>query len=445
VQRLSQDPLPLGGRNPAVEVPEGLDRVVRRALARAPEDRFTDAIAMIQALDEVRRGLDEKATREVPVIADAPPASPGPGERRREGSTASGGGRPRTAELSPEERSALLQQIDRAARRVRETTVVLKRADEALAAGEVEEARRLVTAVEESNPGAPGLPGVRERLRDAEVLTVHRRRVGELEAMLARYLKARQRPLAVMALESLLDLYPNHPRRADYESWVALLDQEVLQDSQVAQAVAAGREAIAAGDFKRARRQLATVRRLGADAATLGTFESEIESGEGDAERDAEVDRRRARYAELLASGDLSAAERQLEWLARRLPRVAADALRARLEEARVKAFESPFERRFRDRLEASDWVGAREVARELGEAAPEAERPQGMRDEVDSREEAHRRLASIRQGEHQVEQLIVAGRGDAARLALKLLLQLDPDNHRRRQFERQIRTLGTV
>jgi len=442
VQRLSQAPIPLVGRNPDVVVPDSLGGVVRRALARYPDDRFPDAIAMIQALDEVRRGLDEAATREVPLSLPAAPGGP-PAQPRPRPATGPGG-RPRTAELSPQERAVLLQQIDRAAARVRDTTLVLKRADEAITAGRMEEARRLVASVEESNPAAAGLPGVRERLREAEVLTVHRQRVGELESILTRYLKARQRPLAAMALDSLLDLYPNHPRRADYESWVALLDEEVAQDGRVAEALVIGREAVAADDFKRARRQLATLRRLDADATAVEGFEREIVRAEGEAERGAEVDRRRARYAELLEHGDLAAAERQLEWLGRRLPRVAMDELTGRLEEARLHIVEARFEKPFAQRLEAGDWVGAREVARELGDEVPESPRPVAMRAELDRREEAERRRASIRQGEKQVEQLIGTGRADAARLALKLLLQLDPENRRRRQFERQIQTIGT-
>ncbi|HUO87221.1 MAG TPA: protein kinase [Thermoanaerobaculia bacterium] len=442
VQRLSQDPLPLVGRNPDVEVPELLDEVILRTLAREPDERYFDAVAMIEALDTVRAGLTEVSTREVPAVGPAPrratavPATAG-------GGATTAAGRPKTAELSPQERSALLQQIDRAAQRVRETTQVLRQAEAAIAGGEMEEAERLVAAVEEVNPGAPGLPALRQKLRDGTVLLEHRRRVEELEAMLARYLKAKQKRLAALALDSLLDLYPNHPRRDDYQSWVGLLDQDVAHDARVAEALAAGREAIVSGDFKRARRQVAALKRLDADGGVAEAFDRELVKAEGEDEREQELGRRRETFHRLVASGDVAGAERQLEDLAGRLPRVAVSALEGELEEARLRGAESRYEKRFAVRLAAADWLGARDVARELATDLPASQRPAEMLAEIDRHEGGARKTSSLRQGEKQIEKLIAEGAAEQARLALKLLLQLDPDHHRRRQFERQIDALG--
>jgi hypothetical protein len=344
--------------------------------------------------------------------------------------------------MSPQERSALLQQIDRAARRVRETTQVVRQAETALAAGDLDEARRLVAAVEEANPAAPGLPTLRARLRETTVIAEHRRRVEELEALLTRYLKGKQHRLAKLALESLLDLYPNHPRRDDYEAWVGLLDQEVVQDARVAEALAAGREAIAAGDFKRARRQVAALRRLDPDGAVVAAFEQELQRGASEAEREDELARRRQTFHKLVAAGDLGGAERQLEDLAGRLPRVAIDALRAELDTARGRADEERFATRHAELLATGDWLAARETAREMAAALPDSERPAAMLAEVDRQEGEGRRKSSVVQGEQQIEKLIAEGRAEQARLALKILLQLDPDNRRRRQFERRIDAL---
>lgn len=471
VQRLSQDPLPLAGRNPDVEVPAALDEVVRRTLSRDADDRYSDAVALIEALDEVRHGLTEASTQEVPVVpgsggaavaggtaaavavAGATTGGPGApsGSAAAPGSAAPAGSalpaaaepKPKTVEMSPQERSALLQQIDRAARRVRETTQVLRQADAAIAAGAIEEARRLVTAVDEVNPGAPGLPALREKLRQSEVLLEHRRRVEEHEALLTRYLKGKQQRLAQLALDSLLDLYPNHPRRDDYESWVALLDKEVVQDARVAEALAAGREALMAGDFKRARRQAAALKRLDGDGAAAEAFERELARAAADSEREDELERHRATFHRLVAAGDVAAGERLLEDLAERLPRVAVDALRAELEAGRGRAAESRFEERLAERLDAGDWVGAREVVRETAAALPGSARPAEMLAELDRREEEQRRKSSVAQGEQQIETLIAAGKAEQARLALKILLQLDPSNRRRRQFERQIDALS--
>jgi serine/threonine-protein kinase len=448
VQRLSQDPLPLAGRNPDVEVPAALDQVVRRTLARDADDRYPDAVALIEALDEVRRGLSEASTQEVPVLPGAGRAAPAAGAVA--GATAAAPAapaaaerKPKTVEMSPQERSALLQQIDRAARRVRETTQVLRQADAAIAAGAIEEARRLVGAVDEVNPGAPGLPALREKLRQSQVLLDHRRRVEEHEALLTRYLKGKQQSLAKLALDSLLDLYPNHPRRADYESWVALLDKELVQDARVAEALAAGREALMAGDFKRARRQAAALKRLDDDGAAAEAFERELARTAADAEREDELERRRASFHQMVAAGDVAAAERQLEDLAGRLPRVAVDALRAELDAGRGRAAEGRFETRLAQRLDAGDWMGAREVVRAAAAALPDSSRPAAMLAELDRREDAQRRKSSAAQGEQQIEKLIAAGQAEQARLALKVLLQLDPSNRRRRQFERQIDALS--
>lgn len=463
VQRLSQDPMPLAGRNPEVAVPPALDQAVLRSLARDPALRYRDAVAMIEGLDEVRRGLTDVSTREVPVYAGAagegaatslaaaslagaslraaslapsaaaPAAAPG----------AAAADRPKSAEMSQAERSSLLQQIDRAARRVRETTQVLRRAEAALAEGQLGEASRLAQEVAEVNPAAPGLAELRQKLADGQSLADHRRRVEELEALLTRYLKAKQQRLARLALESLLDLYPNHPRRDDYQAWVGLLDQEVAQDSRVAEALAAGREALAAGDFKRARRQAAAVRRLDPDGAVADAFEREIGRVENEEERDVELARRRETFHKLVAAGDVAAAERQLEDLAGRLPRVALAALEAELDAGRHQAAEGRSRRVFDQRLAAGDWLGAREAARELAQALPASPRPAEMLAEVDRREDEERKKSALLQGEAQIEKLIAQGKADEARLALRVLLQLDPENRRRRQFERQIEALG--
>ncbi len=431
VQRMSQEALPLAGRNPDVEVPAALDRVVARALARDPEQRFADAVAFIEALDDVRRGLAGAGTQKVAAAPARPARPPAPGEGPR---------RAPTSELSPTERAALLQQIDRAARRVRETTQVIRDAGQALDTGDLDRARDLVATVEQSNPAAPGLSGLRDRLRDAERLAGHRQRVEELEALLNKYLKARQRQLAVMALDSLLDLFPNHPRRDDYESWVGLLDQEVEKDHRVAEALAVGREALTAGDFRRGRRQLAALRKLDEEAAAA--FDGELRRAERQLERDEELDKRHQRFEEAVAGGQVEAAERQLAWLRERMSRVAFDTLAARLPEARLRAVEIPFEERFEKHLGAAEWGAAREVASELGAAAPQSARPAAMRAEVDRREGEQRRRTAVAQGERQIERLIATGDVAQSRLALKILLQMDPENRRRRSFERQIQAL---
>ncbi len=78
-KRLSEDPLPLRGRNRQVDVPAELDRVVRRALERDRELRFADARAFIAALEKVEQSLNAMETKEIPMgpivsSLEAPPA-----------------------------------------------------------------------------------------------------------------------------------------------------------------------------------------------------------------------------------------------------------------------------------------------------------------------------------------------------------------------------------
>src|SRR5690606_13499103 len=127
----------------------------------------------------------------------------------------------------------------------------------------------------------------------------------------------------------------------------------------------------------------------------------------------------------------LGGAERQLEDLAGRLPRVAIDALRAELDTARGRADEERFAARHAELLAAGDWLAARETAREIAAALPDSERPAAMLAEVDRLEGEGWRKSSVVQGGQQIEKLIAEGRAEQARLALKILLPLDPDNRR--------------
>ncbi|MGH9362054.1 MAG: serine/threonine protein kinase, partial [Thermoanaerobaculia bacterium] len=82
-KRLSEDPLPLTGRNPYVDVPVELDRVVRRALERDRDKRYPDTGTFIQSLERVLQRMSAAETREIPAW-DAgrtapPPAASRPG------------------------------------------------------------------------------------------------------------------------------------------------------------------------------------------------------------------------------------------------------------------------------------------------------------------------------------------------------------------------------
>src|SRR4029079_18279658 len=80
-KRLSEDPIPLVGRNPHVTVPAGLDLVVRRGLARDREQRYPVAISFLEALDRVQQALSSVETQEVPIGGGQRAAAPEPAAR----------------------------------------------------------------------------------------------------------------------------------------------------------------------------------------------------------------------------------------------------------------------------------------------------------------------------------------------------------------------------
>ncbi|HEY8021813.1 MAG TPA: serine/threonine-protein kinase, partial [Thermoanaerobaculia bacterium] len=244
-KRLSEDPLPLVGRNPRVEIPVELDRVVRRALERDRERRYPDALTFIEALEKVGKALHAVGTQEVPIQgtdAPAPRPAPSPAPPRQRSSS----------ELSRAERLDLLAQIDRAAKRHQEGSQVLSRAEAALAAGRVGEARDLAQQLEAANPRAQGLEALKRKLAEIAAAEDRRRRAAETETVLAGYLKKRQLPLARLALETLLELDPEHPKRADLEAALAAMAREKEGEKGVERTLAAGRKALAERDVRAA-------------------------------------------------------------------------------------------------------------------------------------------------------------------------------------------------
>ncbi len=456
-KRLSEDPLPLRGRNPHIDVPVELDRVVRRALERDREQRYPDARGFIAALERVAKGMHAAETREIPlaVVAQAGAAAPPPQAPASPRQRSSG-------ELSRAERIDLLAQIERASKRVQENTVDLSRAEAAVTAGRLDEAQRLIAQIEAARPRALGLDRLKERLAEArqreeqaqrqrEEQARQReeqvRRAAETEQVLGNYLQRKQLPLARLALETLLEIQPDHPRRADFESWIQVLAEEAERGRRAEAALAAGRAALAGGDLKAARRELETVARNDPTGQRAEAFSHELEEAERGAQQSAEIERRRRRFEELLAGQRLVEAREELDALARLdVSRVTLDFYREQWTEARAgiqtEEQTAVFESRYRQALAGHDWFAAREVAQELGRAQPASGRPAAMYSEVERLETVDRRQQSLEQGVHQVETFIAQGDAAKAELALKILLQMDPENRHRKRLEKQVGAL---
>lgn len=443
-KRLSEDPLPLKGRNPRVEVPAELDRVVRRALERDREARYPDAKSFIAALEKVEQGLAAAQTREIPVMGGISPAPPEPAAAPLPAPPP----RQRTAsELSRAEKIDLLAQIERAAKRVQETSPDLSKAEAALSAGRFDEAEALIAQIEAASPRASGLDRLKQRLAEAQEKVALRHRISETEQVLTNYLQKKQLPLARLALETLLELDPAHAKRADYESWIGRLGDEGEKDKRAQAGLVAGREAIARQDWKTARRELEVVIQNDSSGKRAEALGRELEEAEQSLRQNEEVDRRKHRFEELVAALRVVEAEEELAAIARLgVPRVTLDFLRERLAQARASIRQEEqaavFERRYRESVEARSWLAARDAARDLGKAVPQSARPAAMLAEIDRLEAEHRKEQALEQGVRQVELFVEQGDAPKAELALKILLQMDPENRHRKRLEKQVREI---
>ena len=436
-KRLSEDPLPLTGRNPYVEVPAELDRVVRRALERDRDKRFPDAASFIQSLERVIQRMSAAETREIPAWSHLPEAPPTPRTPSRVPSR----------ELSKAEKSDLLAQIERAARRVQESSSEMVKLEQALGGGNVEEAERLLAQIETANPRTSGLDRAKARLQELQEASAQRRRVTETEQVLTQYLQRKQLPLARLALETLNELSPAHPKRGDYEGWIEMLTKELEQDKRADAALTAGRAALARGDFAAARRELENAARNDPSGKKSGAFADELERADREAGQQAEMGHHTRALEKALTEHRLADAERLLEEISRfDVPRVTFDSYRERVQEARnadqlqekVKSIEWIYRKHVEDR----DWFRAREAASDLQRAAPSSPRAAQMFSEIERLETTHRRELAVEQGVSQVEAFIEKGDVLKAELALKILVQMDPENRHRKRLERQVRAL---
>lgn len=431
LKRLSEDPVPLSQRLGVGTIPPQLEAIVMRGLARDRENRFDDAVAYIKDLVDVGHGLGREDSRQHPLPRKAAVPPPPPAAHRPASSLPP---QKRSAELSVDERLKLLAQIDEAARRVKETSKVQTAAEVALREGRFEEARAHVRTLEQNNPRLQGLAELRARLDEHEQVARRREQVRQAEQMLEKYLLERQQTLAALALETLLELYPNHPKRSDYESWVKLLGDEVQQVKRAEQAISEGRRALALGDLDGARRYLAEAERFDVGGKLAGALLGAIREAETAEAAESTGGLHRKALDAALEGRQAEAAERALAGLQAvgNLPRVTIAAYRRRVDELlaelAAEAAEREHDARYRQRLAAQDFDGAREVALELEKVAPASRRPAAMFAEISRAGDAASRRRSVVVGLAQLESFLDEGRIGEAELALKILSQLDPD-----------------
>jgi len=262
--------------------------------------------------------------------------------------------------------------------------------------------------------------------------------------VLTGYLQRKQLPLARLALDTLLEIQPHHPKRADYEGWIQHLEEEGEKAKRAEAAQAAGRAALERRDFAAARRDLETIARYDPTGARAEAFSRELEEAERGSQQGAEIAQRRKRFEEHIAAERGVDAKAELDALSKLdVPRVTLDFYREQLAELRgrihLEEKAGVLEQRYRQAVQDHDWFAAREIAQELGQAVPTSGRAAEMFAEVDRLQAVHHRQQAVEQGVRQVETFIEQGDAAKAELALKILVQMDPENRHRKRLEKQV------
>jgi serine/threonine protein kinase len=447
-KRLTEEPLPLVGRVEGLALPAALDTVIHKALERDREKRYPTAVRFIEALEKVQVVLREVSTREMPrPHATQPHPTQPPQTRPRPLPGPTPGGAPgerSSSQLTREERDELLAQISRASRRVEQTRDLLGHAETALDRGRVDEARRLAAEAEKVDPRAKGLADLKGRIRAEENASAAADRVREAEEMLAGYIEGRQLPLARLALQTLLDLEPQHPHRQEYERRIRTLAEDADKEQRAGKVLAGAREDLTRGDFKAARRKLGAIRRADPSGEMANAFEAELAAAEKAQATSVEVADRRQKFERLVGRGRFEEAAGELDALADlEVTKVTLGLLGRELDDARSAGEQQErgraLEAEFADKVKAGDWLGAQEAALEMEKEMPRHPELANMLAEVERLREEQQRRAAIAQGESQVEAFLAAGKADEAAMALKILVKMQPDHPRRKQLEKKI------
>ncbi len=349
--------------------------------------------------------------------------------------------------LTKEERKELLAQLERQASRAESAERILQRGEQALKDGQLDQARRVLTQLTSKAPRVPGLDQFRTNL---EAVQRESRRTANLKAteeMLTRYIQQRKKPLADLALATLIDLEPNHPRRKDYEVWVGDLDKEVALQQRIEEQIVAGRDALRRNDIAGAGKHLGALRKLDPDSRMTEEFAAELTRTEQGQAEVADIGRAKQRIEELLASEQLDEAEHEMDRLQRMdIPKVTIDFLRKRIEDSRrrrrdlaeAKALIGHFE----EHLRSFDWPSARETAQRFSQHFPTSPKAAELFNRVNALEAEQRRRQSLEEGLATVERFVAAGDRGNAELALRLLHRLDPDPARLAELESKVRRL---
>ena len=267
------------------------------------------------------------------------------------------------------------------------------------------------------------------------------------EEIFLTYIQQQKKQLAELAFETLVELAPNHPKRQEFEVWLRDLDQEVVLQQRLDQALEAGRLALSQGDVVEARKRLEELRKLDSWADVVEQFRGEIQAAEQNRVETADIERLKAVFEEHLKGRRFQQAEESLAQLAGLdVPKVTLDFLQKRLAHGRAdtadEAEAAAIIADLQKCLAAKQWQAAREVAHRFGERFPNSQRAAQLFNEVNEMEAAERRKLSLQEGIQTFEKFLAEGRQAEARLALKLLENLELDKERLAALELKVQNL---
>ena len=349
--------------------------------------------------------------------------------------------------LSKDERKNLLAEIEKMSSRAETPEQLLQRAQQALGAGQLQQARRIYDALAEGAPQVAGLGYLRVQLENQEKEKKLQTNLQTTEEMLLRYIQQRKKPLAQLALETLIEIVPQHPKLPDYKLWVKDLDQEVLLHARINSILATGRAALAAANLPEARKSLDALQKLDPLSPEVRSLAAEVESHQRQREASVGIDRYKREVEEAIAKRQVEAARQALAHLgALDVPKITLDFYQKRLgemqqrlrDEAETSALVAEFDRTVASR----DWSTARDVAHRYGERFPTDPRSTELFNRVNQLEAGERRERAKEQGIATLEQFIVQGRKHEAELALKLLRGMSIEPGRLAALEEKVKVL---
>lgn len=349
--------------------------------------------------------------------------------------------------LSKDERKSLLAEIERMSSRTESPEFLVQRGQQAIASGNIQQARRILAQLEETAPHVPGINYLRMQIDNQEKAAKLAANIHSTEEMLMRAIQKRQKQLAQMALQTLVDLAPDHPRLAEYRVWVKEVDQEVAMQGRIDAALAVGRAALQSGQVDEARRSLEALEKLDPSSSAVERFRDEVETAIRARAAGAGIERYKKEIEDSFAAGNLDAARYAIDKLGSLdVPKITLDFYQKRLQEMMQRQRDQLDSTVINTDLEVAlsrrDWATAREVAQKFSLRFPNDPRAGAVFHRINHLEADQRREQAKDQGIATLEQFIAQGRKAEAQLALKLLRNLNVDPAALAAFEARVNAL---